>query len=181
MECVLHFFSPDSVLLLNGSFVQTAVSVRYDSREPLFVTVLPLDAANLPYTVELVDGKAVTNSSLAVCCDMGENHRYVELKPRSAYVYSPSTPLPAASTAAPAHFLSLIREGNYSAARELMSKSLSESVTDRALADFFDGVTAVRENVYTPERGYLLIKTDGTAQKCDIEMRGGIIENIVMR
>ena len=62
----------------------------------------------------------------------------------------------------------------------MMTGELNESITDEALADFFEGVLAIRENVYTPARGYLLIKDDGTAPLCDIEIRNGLIENIVV-
>lgn len=181
MELVLHFVSQNSVMLLNGSFVQSATSVRYNSDEPLFVTVLPLEAMYLPYTVEILNGKAVTNRSLALCCDMGDNHRYIELKPRYAYVYSPkpaeTSPL---AVSAPAQLLLFVREGNYSAARSLMTPELGESVSDEALADFFDGVLAVRENTFTPSRGFLLLKNDGTAPRCDIAINNGLIENIVL-
>lgn len=180
MESVYHFVSYSSVLLLNGSFVQSAVSVRYNDSEPLFVTVLPLEAAYLPYTVEFLNGKAVTNSALALCCDMGEGHYYAELKPRCAYVYSPAPPAQAASGDPMAQFLGFVQSGNFTAARSMMCAELSESVSDEALADFFTGVACIRENVYTPEKGYLLIKQDGTAPRCDIALKNGLIENIII-
>ncbi|MDE7394570.1 MAG: hypothetical protein K2M95_00405, partial [Clostridiales bacterium] len=133
MEILYHFVYDNSVLLLNGSFVQYANAVRYTAEDPLFVTVLPLSAAFLPYTVELLDGKARSNENLALCCDMKGGHKYVELKPRYAYVYSPNekfTPAPSSST--PARFLSLVREGKFEAARLLRSPSLSETLTDGA-------------------------------------------------
>lgn len=180
MENIFHFAVTDSVLLLNGSFVQSAASVRYDSDSPLFVTVLPLEAINLPYTVEILGGKAVTNGSLALCCDMGDGHYYIELKPRSAYVYSQSEQTPAAHYASvPAQFFAFVREGNFAAARSMMTGELSESLTDTAIRDFFEGVTAIRENNFTPRKGYLMIKDDGTAHVCDITLKGGLIENIV--
>ena len=176
----MHFVTENSVLLLNGSFVQSAAAVRYESGEPLFVTVLPLEAMYIAYTVAILDGKAVTNAQLAVCCDMGGGHKYIELRPRSAYVYAPSYKVHAAPVpSVPAQLLSYVREANFSAARTLLSPELSESISDEALADFFAGVTAVRENVFTPQKGWLFLKEDGTASVCAIDMRGGIIENIV--
>lgn len=171
----------DCVLLLNGSFVQTAASVRYDADEPLYVTVLPLDATYLPYTVELIDGKTVSPTPLVTCSDMGEGHRLIELALRSAYVYSPSaSAVPPPPPGALAQLLSFVHSGNFAAARAMMSPELSDSVTDSALADFFDGVVSVRENIYTSEGGYLLVRNDGTAARCEITVRGGLIENIVM-
>ena len=179
MEYVLHFYFSDSVLLLNGSFVQSATAVRYESLEPLFVTVLPLSAAYIPYTVQIVDGKAVSNSDIAVCCDMGGGHRYIELKPRYAYVYSPSAPPTVkASVSLASQLLDFVKEGNFSAARLLMTKKLSDTISDEALSDFFGGVIAVRENIYTPRKGHLLIKSDGTAPYCDVIMRDGLIDEI---
>lgn len=184
MESVFHFVSENSVLLLNGSFVQSASAVRYKFREPLFVTVLPLDAMYLPYTIEILGGKAVTNENLAICCDMGDGHYYIELLRRSAYVYSPEAVATAAESAQsaglPAKLLEFVRDGNYSAARALLTTELSDSVSDGALSDFFEGVIKVRENNFTQQKGYLLIKNDGTAARCDIIMKNGLIENIVL-
>ncbi len=181
MESVLHIVSPHSVLLLNGSFVQSAAAVRYEQNEPLFVTVLPLDATFLSYTVELLGGKAVCNQSLVTCCDMGGGHHYIELKPRSAFVYAPGIPpVVESSVSVPAQLLRFVRDGNFDAARSMMTQSLRDSLSDEALSDFFDGVFAVRENVYTPQKGYLLLKTDGTATQCVFEMHGGLIENVTM-
>ena len=180
MESVLHFTADNSVLLLNGSFVQAAAAVRYEYNEPLFVTVLPLDAAYLPYTVEILGGKAVTNANLAVCCDMGGGHYYIELRPRYAYVYSPSERPTPKSDNLPARLSVLVQEHNYDAARTMLTASLNDSVSGDALADFFDGVVAVRENTFTPQKGYLLIKNDGTASRCDMVIKNGLIENIIM-
>ena len=179
MEYVLHFYFSDSVLLLNGSFVQSATSVRYESLDPLYVTVLPLSAAYLPYTVQIVDGRAVSNSDLAVCCDMGGGHRYIELKPRYAFVYSPySPPAVKASASLPSQLLDFIRAGNFSAARTLMTPKLNNAISDEALSSFFDGVIAVRENIYTPRKGYLLVKSDGTAPYCEVSLKDGLIDDI---
>lgn len=179
MESVYHFVSPNSVLLLNGSFVQTAAAVRYEKSEPLFVTVLPLDAALLPYTVEIIAGKAVHNAALATCCDLGNEHYYIELRPRCAYVYSPANIPPVASAASvPAQLLAFVQSGNFAAARSMLSPALGESITDDALADFFEGVTAVRENTFTPQKGWLLLKDNGTASVCRIDFVNGLIENI---
>ena len=179
MEIVYHFVCENSVLLLNGSFVERATAVRYNAEDPLYVTVLPLSAAFLPYTVQLMGGKARSNETLALCCDLGGGHAYVELKPRYAYVYSPSERLsPMAPASTPARLLSLVREGNAEAARTLLSPTLSETLTDAALADFFEGVVAIRENTFTPQKGWLMLKEDGTADFCTITLSNGQIENI---
>jgi hypothetical protein len=181
MESVYHFVSENSVLLLNGSFVQSAAAVRYEKNEPLFVTVLPLNATYLPYTVEILGGKAVTNAALAVCCAMEREHYYIELKQRSAYVFSPDAMPPVQSAPSlPAQLLRFVREQNYAAARLLLSPRLSETITDNALGDFFEGVIEVRENTFTPQKGWLLVKDDGTAPICDIEFADGRIDNVTV-
>lgn len=180
MELVLHFVFSDSVLLLNGSFAQSAAAVRYDSAEPLFVTVLPLNAVYLPYTVELVGGKAVRNGELTLCADMGDGHCYIELLPRSAFVYAPASPPPPAKGGVAQELLTLVQKGNLAAARALLTDELSETVTDEALRDFFTDVRALRENTFTPQKGYLLIKEDGSAARCTLTLRGGRIDNIEM-
>lgn len=177
----MHIVSENSVLLLNGSFVQSANAVRYNAEDPLYITVLPLSAVFLPYTTELLGGKARSNESLTLCYDMGNNHHYIELKPRYAYVYSPSEKsVPPLSASSPARLLAFVREGNFSAARSLMTPSLGESITDAALADFFDGVVALRENIFTPQKGWLMLKNDGSASLCSISLSNGLIENIMV-
>lgn len=179
MEIVYHFVCDNSVLLLNGSFVERASAVRYEKDDPLYVTVLPLSAAFLPYTVMLMGGKARSNENLALCCDLGGGHVFVELKPRYAYVYCPDERLiPALPASTPARLLSLVREKNFEAARALLSPALSETLTDAALSDFFEGVVAIRENTFTHEKGWLMLKEDGTAEHCTIILANGQIENI---
>ena len=180
MEKVYHIEVQNSVLLLNGSFVQSAHTVRYAHNEPLFITVLPLDAAFLPYTAEILDGKAVCNGTLARCCSLGDGHVFIELRPRSAFVYTPGTPLPVLPDSTPAQLLSFVQSGNMTAARSLLTSSLDGSLTDEGLRDFFQGVAGVRENVFTPRKGWLLLRDDGTAQICDIKFEGGRIDDIIM-
>ncbi|MDE6398742.1 MAG: hypothetical protein K2L51_05420, partial [Clostridiales bacterium] len=104
---------------------------------------------------------------------------YIELRPRCAYVYSPAGIPPAVSDASvPAQLLAFVQNGNFSAARSMLSPALGETVSDDALADFFEGVTAVRENTFTPQKGWLLLKDNGTASVCRIDFAGGLIENI---
>ena len=95
-------------------------------------------------------------------------------------MFSPQTPVTEPVASAPAQLLAFVREGNFSAARSMLAPDLSDSISDEALADFFDGVLSVRENAFTPQKGYLLVKSDGTASRCEITMRGGLIENIVL-
>lgn len=178
MEIIYHFVYTDSVLLLNGSFVQSASSVRYSSTEPLFVTVLPLNAQYIQYTVQLIGGKAVSNASLTYCCDMGNGHCYVELLPRSAYVYSPEHRTAPPPADAPNMLLNLIKNGNTTAARALLTPELGESISDEGLTDFFKGVITVRPNSFTPEKGYLLIKEDSSAPIANITYRNGLIDDI---
>ncbi len=180
MESVFHIVADDCVLLLNGSFVQSATSVRYEYNEPLYVTVLPLNAVHLPYTVEFLRGKAVTNKDLAICCDMGDGHLYIELKPRYAFVYTPNMRYNEPHENLPSRLLGYVRGNNFAAARTMLTDTLGESVTNEALSEFFEGVTCVRENTFTPQKGYLLIKEDGTASRCDIVIKGGLIENIII-
>ena len=177
MEIIYHFVYSNSVLLLNGSFVQTAGSVRYEQSEPLFVTVLPLNAQYIQYTVQLLGGKAVSNAPLTYCCNMGNGHYYVELLPRSAYVYSPEHKSAPEPTDAPNMLLNLIKSGNIAAARSLLTPELSESISGESLADFFKGVVAVRPNTFTPEKGYLLIKEDSSAPIANITYRNGLIDD----
>ncbi len=178
MEIVYHIVNTDSVLLLNGGFVQSAPVVRYDSDEPLYITVLPLSAVYIPYTVSLLGGTPRANAPLVLSASLGDGHYYAELLPRHAYVYSPVQTQQKAPANLPERLLSFVQNQNFDAARALLTPSLSDSLSNDALADFFENVCAIRENKFTEKGGWLLLKQNAAADLCNITFLNQQIDNI---
>lgn len=179
MELIYHIKTEvNAVFLLNGSFVESAEKVIYRDSEPLYITVLPLEALYLPYTVKLTDGKAITNESLTDSFSLGKGHFYVILKARYNYVYSPERQSePIVESGIVPKFFKNIRDKRFGLARECLTHELSASVDDGALTEFFADYVAAIENVYTPAKGWFLLKKEGDASVCDIKIRSGLIDN----
>ena len=55
----------ESVFLLNGVFSECLKPFLYPINEALYITVLPLEAQLLPYTIKTIGAKALCNPSLA--------------------------------------------------------------------------------------------------------------------
>lgn len=180
MEIMLHIKSEvNAVLLVNGTFVERADAVRCNSAEPVYLTLLPLEAIYLPYTVKLLGAKPLTNTALCSVYDVGGDRFLVRLKGRYNYVYSPAS---AASehgeTGLVPRFFRAVKDGSFAAARACMTNELSATVSDEALADFFEEYCDVAENVYTSEGGWFLLKKDGQGARFTVQMRSGLIDNI---
>lgn len=182
MEVILHIKSEISaVFLLNGAFVEKPDKVIYRSDEPLYVSILPLDAIYLPYTVKLLKGKPLNNEPLAESFVLNENRILIRLKGRFNYVYSPSAPRTAKfDEGVVPHFFRLVKEQRFVLARENMTKELSAGLTDEALTDFFNEFCDITENVYTPEKGWYLLR-EGVCARCDITLRSGLIDNFIVQ
>ena len=77
METIMHIFASfKSVYLLNGSFVEKADSFKYGASEPLYITVFPLSAHCIPFTVKILNGAALCNGHLCSVYTLEENRYY---------------------------------------------------------------------------------------------------------
>jgi hypothetical protein len=99
-----------------------------------YVTILPLDALYMPYTVKLVGDKICSNRMLAVSVKT-KRDTYLLFTKRYEYVFSP--PSFGDKTSVAAKFFSLVKQAKFNDARALMTQSLSDSVSDEDLAGFF--------------------------------------------
>ena len=161
-----------AVYLINGAFAENPV-FRFDPDEVLYITVLPLSAHLLPYTVKIVSGTVRSNRELAVCAKLGGGY-FVRFMPRYAYMYGANRQAADGGGSVPARFFALVKEGRLPEARALMTDALSSSVTDADLSAFFDGFTAVIENA---GRTYLLDENSvGTEYR--FALSAGLIDNI---
>lgn len=162
-----------AVFNINGVFFEDAGNVEYTADGVLYVTVFPLNAVYNPYTVKLSGGKAYANNEQTVIYRLPDNHVYVRLKARYNYVYAPKS-APTESKSLPERFFRNVREGNLRAARTLMTAELSASVTDNALAGFFDGFTDLVETDGT----VYLVDTDGVGNPYEFRLRSGLIDDV---
>lgn len=124
----------ECVYLLNGSFFE-GERIVVSQNSVLFVTVLPLNAQYLPFTVKLIGAKVVSNHALALSCKTGETEYVLKLGKRQ-YVYSATHDcLP---SEAELRFFYLIKGKHLSLVGEMMSKSLRAGLSDAELLAFWD-------------------------------------------
>jgi hypothetical protein len=182
MEIVLHIRADfKCVYLLNGSFVENADAVKYGGGEPIYITALPLNAHFLPYTVKVLNGRALSNEPLASVYSLGQNNYYVRLRPRRNYVYSSEHREAPVKRGGAEGFFFKVKCGDLSGAREHLTDALNASIDDGALRAFFDEYTDILHNTFTagPPSSYFLIDGGGAGTPFNFVMNGKLIDNIV--
>ncbi len=171
----------DCVYMINGTFYEKADVINYPAMSPLYVTVFPLNAVLLPYTVKLLGGRAVCNEQLAQCNEVAPEHFIVRLKERHNYVYSPAhTQAVSPERGLAPEFYRAIKSGDFAKARNLMTKELSESVDDDTLAEFFAPYCDIVENRFADLSGgfFLINKNTLKGEPFSIDVIGERISDI---
>lgn len=171
----------ECVYLINGAFNENPKAVQYSAMSPLYVTLLPLKAVLLPYTVKLLAGKAASNAELCDCYEVAPDHFAAVFKQRHNYVYSPAhttSALPE-SGVAPA-FYRAVKSGDPDKARRMMTRELSESIDDDALTAFFAPYCNIVENRFSDLSGgfFLINKTTLKGEAFEFEITNGRIADI---
>lgn len=184
MDLTLHIrASFNAVYLINGKFFETATRLVTRADEVAYITVLPLSAALLPYTVLLSGGKVRSNPDLARAATLPTGGTLVLLSPRYGYVYSPA-PFPRPEKppeGIAATLFSLVRRGELSSARALLSRDLSAAVDDEALGAFFDEYDEILSPsglLPAPRDCWLMVGKDGRAALFRFAVRDGLISDI---
>ena len=184
MNIVLHFeASFDAVYSINGVFIEKPDNIRYEDGQALYVTVYPLKAMHLPYTVKMIGGRIVTNKELCSSYALPRDNFFIKLKPRLNYVYSPITHMPLSDNVNGTvyRFFGLIKNGNIAEARHMMTSALNSSIADTDINDFFEGFVEIIPNKFyedADENTYFLVDKSG---KCDLYkfvILDGAIDNI---
>lgn len=170
---------------INGRFFETVGRLRIGGDEVIYLTVFPLNAALLPYTVKLNGGTVASNDGLARAIRLTDTDVLVRLLPRYNYVYAPeSRPFPAADGTAAERFFSAVKSGDAQAARTYLTPGLSSAVDDESLRSFFapyreiisaDGVLSAQKDVY------FLVTDDDRAEPFAFVTTGGLIDDIAPR
>lgn len=182
MESVIYIkTSYKSVFLLNGTFVEKVEGLKYNFKEPLYITVLPLCAQFLPYTVKILGTKILANDSLCAVYSLPPDKLLIKLAPRYNYVYTPEhKENPSPKKEAEIFFFKL-KSGNLSAAREMLTPPLNDSIDDDSLRGFFDDFSDIVKNDYTDKSNstYYLIDKENKGVLFEFVMDGYLIENII--
>lgn len=163
----------DAVYLINGSFVENGkVTVRSD--EVTYVTVLPLSAVLLPYTVRLYGDRISSNEDLCHVVKKTPNELVISLRPRYNYVYTPTEGFtPPRSFIG--KFFKYVKCGSFGAARTHLTAALSADVTDEGLAAFFDGYDELIEG----ENGECFLSGKGKTATLKFSLVGSKIDDVV--
>lgn len=170
----------ESVYLINGTFTdRNGVTVKSDC--VTYITLLPLCAALLPYTVKLCGIRPDSNKGLVKVTPLCDGEAIIRFAPRYNYVYCPDPPAPKEKeTDCAVRFFACVHNGDYAAARSLMTPELSATVTDDALGEFFsDYDEAIKNDGFAPGGGYYLVKKSGGATRFDFTQKNGLIDDIV--
>ena len=148
------------VYLLSGEFFEgNKFSMRRDG--VVFVTVLPLDATYIPYTVKLTIGDLFK---------IGEDYA-IKLPPRHSLIYLPDR----TNKDVCMDFFYSVKRGDIDHAFEIMTESLSKGLSKAALSSFFDEYSDIAKG----ENCYYLV-SDGVGYRCDFILRGDRIDNITV-
>ncbi len=160
----------ESVYLVNGEFFEGDAFVS-SADEVVYITVLPLDARFMPYTVKLVGGKVACNESCAAVCKTGEREFALKLGLRYGFVFSGEHKnLPDDVCC---KFFYYVKGKHFDFAFEMLSRSLS-GLSERDLGAFFNGYV----DIFNVRGKYYLADETGAGHECVFALKDGKIDNI---
>lgn len=160
----------DSVFLINDRLMDE-VSFYTNENTVTYVTILPLNAVFLPYTVKLVGSAIVSNQSLALSCKISENEYALRLGNRQ-HVYSPLHV--SLSDDVCIRFFYLVKGKHLSFASELMSDSLKAGLGDSELTTFFDAFS----DMINYKGRYYAVDKQGVGHYCAFCIADGKIDDV---
>jgi hypothetical protein len=164
----------DAVFTINGSFTEGRKTLSLSNDEIYYITVFPLNAALLPYTVKLANGFVASNDDLARVCEISTTQRILKFSPRYAFVYASGSENHIKETSLPLRFFNAVKTGNLSEARSFLSTDLSSSVSSDALSSFFDDYFDLIEN----DGKFYLVDGNGKASKYRFTIKENLIDDV---
>lgn len=189
----------ESVFLINGKLIEGG-EIICASDGVAYITILPLSAVLLPYTVKMVGCKVKSNPELCKCYRLDSDKYYLKLLPRYNYVYSVTPEVSVDPADLVDKFFICVRAGKIEDARGCLSPDLSQSIDDHSLIAFFDdfvdlvasdcygnhGVNhggnanaGAGNNSYAGGGQYYLINKDGSGVLYSFIIKNGVIDNII--
>lgn len=182
MSILLHFEALfETVYSVNGIFLENAVKINYPTNQAIYVTVFPLKAQLLPYTIKLIGGKVVLNKELCDVVALPFDNYFVRLHPRHNYVYSPQSRKNDASLDLVESFYQNVKKGNLSTARTLMTDDLNKCIEDDGMVAFFKEFVDIVPNKFfddLPGSGYFMVTSDRQCALYIFDIVDGLIDNI---
>ena len=162
----------ECVYTINGVFFEGGTT-NLDENCVYYITVYPLNAVYLPYTVKTVGNKVYTNKDLCVFVK-SERESFLLFCKRYAYLYAP-TPF-CEESGIVGEFFSLIKQNKLDKARGLLCRELDKSVSDDALCGFFEKYEYI---IKSEEKDKWILSTrQGEGQSFTFVVRNGFIEEI---
>ena len=169
----------ESIFLINGKLSEDG-RIVFGINEVVYITVLPLEAVLLPYTVKMVGHRIKSNGDLAACYSLGDGDYYLKLLPRHNFVYNVGdSKKEKAGLSIIEKFFNFVSKGKLALARECLSDDLSYSIDDEDLKAFFDEYTDLVKGENSGE--YYLIKKGGKGVLYWFNIVDGVIDNIMQR
>lgn len=160
----------ESVFLLSGTFFEGGTFVTSEDNV-VYITVLPLDPAVLPYTVKIVGASVARGRQLAVPCKVAENEYFIKLE-RRMDVYSPTHQNVPEDTVE--QFFYYVKGKHFGFAMEMLSVGLRSTLGEQDLWAFFEGFTdLIRTN-----HGYYAVDGSGLGHRCEFSLVGDKIDDI---
>ena len=161
----------ECVFLLDGRFFEGDEFVTATD-DVVFLTVLPLDAQFVPYTVKLIGHRVMSNRSLALSCKITAREYALKLGKRYSLIYSedhrnyPSDEC--------VRFFYFVKGGHFNLAAGMLSPSLRSALGDRELSAFFDEYA----DVIKYGNDYYAVDGQGIGHKCLISFLDAKIDDI---
>ncbi len=166
----------ETVFLINGTFSKSGAAKLFD-KNVVYLTVLPLSALLLSYTVKIVGRTVASNREFCSVYSLDDETDIAVLRPRNILS---ATPQRSQTDLTPVKFFETIKAGRTAAARLLMSEELKNSVDDESLVAFFEEFSDIvpASKVESGSDKFILCRKDGTASFYDFSYRQGLIDDI---
>lgn len=166
----------ETVFLLNGAFSQNG-AIKIKDKETLYLTVFPLSAMLVPYTVKIVGRKVSSNAKFCSIYSLDDEIDIAVLRPRNILVYTPQRQNN--ETRLPVKLFRTVKNKRIAAARLLMSKELNDSIDDDSLCSFFEEFSdIVPASLIDKSDKFILCRKDGSASYYDFVYKNGLIDDI---
>ena len=184
------------VFFLNGAFAESANGFNYPADTPIYITVMPLEAHLLPYTIKMLEATALNNQNL-VASFLFEDKIFIKMMPRYNYIYENSGAIKAGATASASVAEKLfwaVKQQDFVLAKSLCTEGLLNTIDEGGLSAFFEPFTAILKdefgieklekdilNNYALGEPYYLIDNNHNATILYFELQDKLIDNIVSK
>ncbi|MBD5130977.1 MAG: hypothetical protein HDT28_00040 [Clostridiales bacterium] len=169
----------DCVFNINGEFVERCDSLQMQEYDVVYVTVLPLNAGMLPYTVKLVATESL-KTPLACGIRLSPEHYLLLLAPHYPVVYGCApNKTPTAPISPITRLFSLIKNCEENSAYAMLTDNLKRDIDKKTLIGFFDGYERIAECSWKNDGEFYLIDKNGNAKLHSYTVKDGFIDDIV--